>query len=37
MSIATKPRVCAADIAGIHKAAKLLRDWRLVAFPTETV
>ena len=37
MSIATKPRVCAADIAGIHKAAKLLRDGRLVAFPTETV
>ena len=37
MSIATKARVRAADAAGIHDAAKLLRDGRLVAFPTETV
>ena len=37
MSIADVATVCAADSAAISTAAALIRDGRLVAFPTETV
>ncbi len=37
MDSAAKSRIRPADIAAIREAARILRDGRLVAFPTETV